>query len=111
MQVRTVKVAVIVALALVLNHARCVAACITAPCTQSQQQSCHHHQAPDAKADRGCALPAIASAASAVAAPDAAVASAPEVVFGLTSTAGAPVPVEHWFSGPPGPSSSSVLRI
>jgi hypothetical protein len=111
MQARSVRVAVFVALALVLNHARCVAACITAPCTQSQQQSCHHHQAPDARADRGCAFPATNGAPGAAAAPDATVALQSVVVTYLAIPTEAPDVVERWLGGPPGLSSISVLRI
>jgi hypothetical protein len=103
------------ALALVLNHARCVAACIADPCDQVRQQpSCHHHKSPEPKADRGCAFPAANDAQAA-----APVQPAATTVVSEREAIAPPAPPAHpaVSSGdvapgnPPGPASISILRI
>jgi hypothetical protein len=104
------RLVVFIAVALVLNHARCVAACVARPCVEAQQPSCHHHQSPDTKADRGCAFPAANDARAVVIAQDA-VPQEP-VTIALIVLPAAAVPVEDIPRGsPPGVESISVLRI
>jgi hypothetical protein len=111
MQVRTAKVAVFIAMALVLNHARCVAACVVSPCVRAQQPSCHHHQSPETKADRGCAFPATNAASSVAVAPDAAVASAVAVITPTALPTSTPLLDDAASDRPPGSRSISILRV
>lgn len=114
------KMGALVALALILNHARCVAACIADPCDQRQapkQPSCHHHKTPEPKADRGCAFPAVNDAQSAAATSGKAQPAVTAAVLTQSSVL-PPTPAPQQISfdnlspgSPPGPASISVLRI
>jgi hypothetical protein len=115
MQARTAKVVVFIAMALALNHARCVAACIADPCAQAQTQqpNCHHHKSPDTNTNRGCAFPAANDAQVAASAVAQNVSVTPEPI---ANTLVAPylyaLPVEDAPQGsPPILTSISVLRV
>ncbi len=109
----------LVALTLILNHARCVAACIADPCDQRQSQkqpSCHHHKTPEPKADRGCAFPAVNNAQSAAAASGKAQPVTAAVLTQSPVLPPTPATQRLFFDNvspgsPPGPASISVLRI
>jgi hypothetical protein len=110
------KVVVFVAMALALNHARCVAACIANPCTQTQQPNCKHHKSPETNTDRGCAFPAANDAQvanSPAAAAGYSAAMTPEPIANTLVALPAPAfPVEDVPQGsPPTLISISVLRV
>ena len=108
---RVVKAVVLAALVLVLNHARCVAACVADPCTQTQQPSCHHHKAPETKMDRGCAFPAANDGQAIAAGHDWAAQEVVSVPFVLPLSREAHVVRDAANAGPPGARLISVLRI
>jgi hypothetical protein len=109
------KVVVFIAMALALNHARCVAACVANPCAQAQTQqpSCHHHKAPEPKTDRGCAFPAANDAQVAASAVAQNVSVTPEpIAHTLVAQPSHAIAVEDVPQGsPPTLTSISVLRV
>lgn len=111
MQVRIAKAIVAIAIALVLNHARCVAACIADPCTQVQQPRCHQHKSSEAKVDRGCAFPAALDAQGIAIVQVAAEAPEPSVAAPMAVAVCSTPLVADVRGGPPGAALISVLRI